>query len=208
MNNWIIKNYIKNGDITFNVGDKVFLYKRKKNGYPKKIIDDTPYIIKDIINDVLVIALHSLDGVGWSQIIKVHKTYMIENSIIREEKLNSILGVENKTPPVKYSEPRSRYKAIEAYKEVDKPNRWVKCPNCRLRPLVWEFDNGRSTACGCGKNEYNNHSIHAESIMSYARRNNWNCTYYDWDELRKNWNHWVNTDEILFDPIKRSDGRW
>lgn len=26
---------------------------------------------------------------------------------------------------------------------------WLPCPRCGLRPLVWEFDNGRVTAWGC-----------------------------------------------------------
>ena len=43
------------------------------------------------------------------------------------------------------------YKCIDAYKKPENPMEWLPCPRCGLRPLVWEFDNGRATACGSGK---------------------------------------------------------
>lgn len=58
-----------------------------------------------------------------------------------------------------------KYKAISAYKIPDDFDQWLNCPNCGLKPLVWEFNNGRSTACGCGENEYRNFSIVSESIF-------------------------------------------
>jgi len=34
-------------------------------------------------------------------------------------------------------------------------------------------------------------------------------TNYSHDELRKNWNHWVKTGEIIFEHAgKRTDGKW
>lgn len=41
-----------------NIGDVVYLIKRKANGFPKSINDDIPYTIKAIEgnNDVLIIA--------------------------------------------------------------------------------------------------------------------------------------------------------
>lgn len=100
---------------------------------------------------------------------------------------------------------RSEYKAISAYDVVKEPWLWLNCPKCGLKPLVWEFNNGRSTACGCGENEYRNHSIEAESIMSYVTRNGGSALGYDSDELRKNWNHWCKTGEHKF--IK-GEGKW
>ena len=41
------------------------------------------------------------------------------------------------------------YKCIDVYKKPENPMEWLPCPRCGLRPLVWEFDNGRATACGC-----------------------------------------------------------
>ena len=41
-----------------NIGDVVYLIKRKANGFPKSILDNTPYTIQGIEgkNDVLIIA--------------------------------------------------------------------------------------------------------------------------------------------------------
>lgn len=94
------------------------------------------------------------------------------------------------------------YKCIDAYVKVKHPQKWKLCPNCGLIPKIWQFDNGRSTACGCGKNQYNHFSIHAESVMSVYTRNNSNMAEYDSDKLRKNWNHWVETGEIVFERGK------
>lgn len=44
---------------------------------------------------------------------------------------------------------RYKYKCIDAYEEPENPMEWLPCPRCGLRPLVWEFDNGRVTAWGC-----------------------------------------------------------
>lgn len=104
---------------------------------------------------------------------------------------------------------QGRYKAISAYKIPDRPSEWKECPNCHLKPLTWEFNNGSSTACGCGENEYRHFSIHTESIMSYVTRHNGSALNYPTDGLRVNWNHWCKTGEIResFDELK-SLGRW
>lgn len=85
-----------------------------------------------------------------------------------------------------------KYKCISAYKIPDKPEEWLNCPNCGLIPLVWEYDNGRSTGCGCGENEYNHFSIWSESIMSHVSRNGGSALNYNSNKLKINWNYWVN----------------
>lgn len=92
-------------------------------------------------------------------------------------------------------------------KKPENPMEWLPCPRCGLRPLVWEFDNGRFTACGCGTDCYSHWSVRAESIMSVIKRsdNGKSAEVYDIDELKNNWNHWVRTGEILFTP---GNGRW
>ena len=110
---------------------------------------------------------------------------------------------------IKLSILEGKYKCISAYELPNNFFNWEKCPNCNLYPLVWEFNNGSSTACGCGENQYRHFSIYAESIMSYVTRNNGSALNYDSHNLRKNWNHWVNTGEILEsheDLIKQN--RW
>lgn len=104
---------------------------------------------------------------------------------------------------------RSKYKAIDAYIKVDNPQAWFRCKNCGLIPLVWEFNNGRSTACGCGESEYVHHSIGAESIMSYVTRNNGSAVGYNSDELRMNWNQWVRTGQDIFKEQRaKNDKLW
>lgn len=102
---------------------------------------------------------------------------------------------------------RYLYKCIDDFKRVPDPQKWALCPNCGLIPKVWEFDNGRFTACGCGKNRYRHHSVRAESIRSVMRNshNGMSMIDYNHDELRINWNHWVSTGEHLFEA---GDGRW
>ncbi len=91
MDNWIITNMIKNGVIAYNIGDEVVLLRRKKSGYPRAIKDDEVYIIQNIENDQVIVSQHSSDGVGWINPIKVHKTYLINKSKLRDIKINSIL---------------------------------------------------------------------------------------------------------------------
>ena len=100
----------------------------------------------------------------------------------------------------RYIEGDGHYWCIGAYEKVDNPTEWEPCPNCGLIPKVWIYDNGRSTACGCGKSPYDHFSIEAEDIMSVVKRspNGQSLVEYDRDALRKNWNHWVRTGEILY----------
>jgi hypothetical protein len=91
MDSWTIKSNIKDGKVKFRVGDKVICFRRKANGHPRGIKDGVEYTIKSIVNDDLLVTTHSLDGIGWNQTIKVHKTYMISKEDLREIKINEIL---------------------------------------------------------------------------------------------------------------------
>ena len=85
---------------------------------------------------------------------------------------------------------------------------WSDCPCCGLKPRNWCFNNGRSTACGCWNSCYDHFAIHAESVVSVHNRTG-KTVEYDHDGLRKNWNHWCATGEVLFEHAgKRDDGRW
>ena len=100
------------------------------------------------------------------------------------------------------------YMCIEAYRDTD--GGWLDCPCCGLKPKQWVFNNGRSTGCGCGNSDYDHFSIHAESIMSvHNRTDGKRMTDYVTDDLKNNWNHWVETGQILFEHAsKRDDGLW
>jgi hypothetical protein len=77
-----------------NIGDIVYLIKRKANGFPKNINDNTPYIIQRIEgnDDVLIVVKKTSNG--YSQIVKIHKNYMSGLSTIRDMKIEELLKEE------------------------------------------------------------------------------------------------------------------
>ena len=82
---------IKSGEIRCEKGDKVIVFRRKKSGQPKAILDGVEYTVRNTDNDALYVAVHSADGVGWMQPIKVHRSYMINLNMWRDYKLSVIL---------------------------------------------------------------------------------------------------------------------
>ena len=119
---------------------------------------------------------------------------MENTSLLRDIKIDIVQG---------------KYKSISAYNIPRDVEDWIECPNCGLKPLTWEFNNGSSTACGCGENEYRHFSIHTESIMSYVTRHNGSALNYKSNGLRDNWNHWCKTGEVLESHEElRSLDRW
>ena len=83
-----IKDQIKSGKISFNVGDEVICFRRKPNGHPRGIKDNVVYTIKEVNDDG-----HLHVGIGWMQTIRVHKYYMIRRDLLRDIKLDSILNI-------------------------------------------------------------------------------------------------------------------
>lgn len=147
------------------------------------------------------------------QYLRIHgfSTYMeskgIVNRIMMFKDKNEMRDQKTQINSVGLAMIAEEYKCIDAYKKPENPMEWLPCPRCGLRPLVWEFDNGRATACGCGTDCYSHWSVQAESIMSVIKRsdNGKSAEAYDIDELKNNWNHWVRTGEILF---TQGNGRW
>lgn len=103
----------------------------------------------------------------------------------------------------------SGYFCIDAYEEKRTYRNWEKCPCCNLKPKIWTFDNGRSTACGCWNSKYDHFSVKAESIMSVYSRCDGNLTEFNSDQLRLNWNEYCAT---MINPCNHADlrflGRW
>ena len=91
MDSWKIKDMIKSGQIRCIEGDKVVIFRRKKSGYPKAILDGVEYTVRNSDNESLYVAVHSSDGVGWMQPIKVHRSYMVSKSLWRDWRLTLIL---------------------------------------------------------------------------------------------------------------------
>jgi hypothetical protein len=92
---WKLVDMIKKGVITFQKGDVVKVFRRKVNGYPRALKDDEEYFVRNIDSDSLFVSQHSSDGIGWQAPIRVHKTYMMNKTTLRDIKLNSILGETN-----------------------------------------------------------------------------------------------------------------
>lgn len=78
---------------------------------------------------------------------------------------------------------------IDAYEPVENEADWLSCPKCRVKPRVWEFDNGRYAKCLC-RSKYESAPVSAESIMSVIKRTG-GVYEYDRDDLRKAWNLYV-----------------
>lgn len=98
--------------------------------------------------------------------------------------------------------------AIEAYKEPDDGKLWEKCPCCGLKPLIWEYDNGRSTVCGCWESRYDHFSVCSESVMSVHIRTG-RTAEYKGDGLRLNWNEYCATgiNPCNYDDL-RNEEKW
>ncbi len=153
-----------------------------------------------ILNSIELIQIQEMSADTF--INTIPDQYDIDNFITKR---NIILKVGMVKSMKQWIEHRKKYKAISAYTRVPNPSSWLPCKNCGLIPLVWEFNNGRSTACGCGENEYKNHSIHAESIMSYVKRHKGSAANYNGDELKMNWNQWVTFGQDIFKQQKEAN---
>jgi len=98
---------------------------------------------------------------------------------------------------------------LDFYIIPDDQEEYLPCCRCGLKPNIWTFDNGRSTACGCWESQYKRWHICAESICSYYKHNQTTAGYNS-NELKNNWNHYQQTGEVLFERPNggREDGRW
>lgn len=98
---------------------------------------------------------------------------------------------------------------FDFYKYPEDIDEWKECPFCGCKPKVWRFDNGRSTACGCllqEYNQYNHFAIFAESVMSVYTRTGF-TKEYEIDGLKNNWNVFCETGKIVFDRANVKE-RW
>lgn len=95
----------------------------------------------------------------------------------------------------KEEDPRWKFMSFNFYKKPEDEGGWLECPECGLKPRVWVFDNGRSAHCVCGENSYNHkYEVKAKPIMDFVRKTG-GFSGYDSDELRKNWNNLVKTNQ-------------
>jgi hypothetical protein len=91
MNVWKLVDKIKSGSVTYSPGDELILIRRKSNGYPNAIKDDEQWFLKKEDREFLIIAKRSLNGIGWLQEKRIHRTYLIPKYYLREIKLEELL---------------------------------------------------------------------------------------------------------------------
>lgn len=98
MKKYFIKDKIKQGEISYNIGDEVVVVRRKNNGHPRRLKDDVVYVVIKIENDDLFVTdadtFRSVSSVQLNNAKKVNRTYMIPKYILRDIKINDILNKE------------------------------------------------------------------------------------------------------------------
>lgn len=67
-------------------GDRVVVFRRKKNGYPKCLKDGIVYKVKYVNGDDVIIALYR-STVDY----KIHKSYLIDIQFVRDELIAKLL---------------------------------------------------------------------------------------------------------------------
>ena len=83
---------IKSGEVTYKTGDLLVLIRRKGNGYPRAVKDGEEWYLKKVENEFLIIAKRSLDGNSWLQPKRIHRTYFIPKTFLRNLKLEELLN--------------------------------------------------------------------------------------------------------------------
>lgn len=89
---WRICDMIEKGMISYIIGEKVVLFRRKSNGYPKSIKERVEYTVRGVYGEGIEIATKSSDGIGWLPSIKVHRSYMIPKYVLRDINLKKLLN--------------------------------------------------------------------------------------------------------------------
>lgn len=96
MNIWIIKDKIKRGLIRIEIGDDVVCFDRKSNGHPRAMKENLIYTVKNKDFDGhIYVSQRAEDGIGWMKQIRVYKTFIIPQYILRDIKLNNLLNETN-----------------------------------------------------------------------------------------------------------------
>ena len=73
----------------FRKGDRVVVFRRKKNGHPKCLKGGIVYTIKGIKGEDVIISSDVLSN--FKQDYKIHKSYLIDIQFIRDEIISKII---------------------------------------------------------------------------------------------------------------------
>jgi hypothetical protein len=91
MYTWKLKDTIMSGSISYVIGDRVIVFRRKGNGYPRKLIDGTTYVVIRLWGDSVEVLEEGKDLGGRVNGYKVHKSFLIQKDIFREMKIDELL---------------------------------------------------------------------------------------------------------------------
>ena len=91
MDTWKIKDTIMSGSISYVIGDRVIVFRRKGNGYPRQLIDGTTYVVIRRWGESVEVLEEGKDLGGRPNGYKVHKSFLIQKDIFREMKIDELL---------------------------------------------------------------------------------------------------------------------
>lgn len=91
MDTWKIKDTIMSGGISPVIGDRVIVFRRKGNGYPRQLIDGTTYVVIRLWGESVEVLEEGKDLGGRVNGYKVHKSFLIQKDIFREMKIDELL---------------------------------------------------------------------------------------------------------------------
>jgi hypothetical protein len=91
MDTWKLKDKIMSGDITYTIGDRVIVFRRKGNGYPRQLIDGTTYVVIWLCGERVEVIEEGKYLGSRSNGYKVHKSFLIQKDIFREMKIDELL---------------------------------------------------------------------------------------------------------------------
>ena len=91
MDIWKLKDTIMSGAIACTIGDRVIVFRRKGNGYPRQLIDGTTYVVIRLWGESVEVLEEGKDLGGRVNGYKVHKSFLIQKDIFREMKIDELL---------------------------------------------------------------------------------------------------------------------
>jgi hypothetical protein len=91
MDTWKLKDTIMSGGISYVIGDRVIVFRRKGNGYPRQLIDGTTYVVIRLWGESVEVLEEGKDLGGRPNGYKVHKSFLIQKDIFREMKIDELL---------------------------------------------------------------------------------------------------------------------
>jgi len=70
-------------NVSFEIGDRVVVFRRKKNGHPKILKDGVAYLVKSMVGNDLILETDS-------NLVKVNRTYLVPIQFVRDEIIKNL----------------------------------------------------------------------------------------------------------------------